>query len=161
MVRSKSKALVASCRHASGSTLSVMVGRTGGSYLYHNRRKSVSTFDPLTLHIFKHKEDFICFSSFSRMYLRPLGHRTETGYLRHTEATIKNYFLSFMRKRTPMARILVLRHLYKYLLTVPDFLRSKQLFRETLIKKTKEFKKDARARNIIPLFNEVLKMCQE
>ena len=59
-----------------------------------------------------------------------------------------------------MARIMVLRHLYKYLLTVPVFLRSKELFRETLIKKTKEFKKDARARHIIPLFNEVLQMCK-
>jgi len=92
------------------------------------------------------------------MLLRPLNHRTDDASF-----IVKNiclYFSEFNRKKNPTARITVLRKMYKYLLTVPDFIRSKQGFRETLIRKTKEFKKDALAQKSITLFNAVLQICK-
>ena len=92
------------------------------------------------------------------MLLRPMNHRTNDASF--TVKNIKNYFSEFNRKKTPMARIRVLQKFYKYLLTVPDFIRNRQGFREALIRKTKEFKKNDLAQKNIPLFNAVLQMCK-
>ena len=92
------------------------------------------------------------------MLLRPMNHRTDNASF--TRKNICLYFSEFNRKKTAMARITVLRKLYKYLLTVPDYIRGIQGFREALIRKTKEFKKDTRARKSMPLFNAVLQMCK-
>jgi hypothetical protein len=72
---------------------------------------------------------------------------------------IWRYVHDFKRKRTAGPRVAVLRRLYAYLITVPDYLFRNPIMRRMIIVKTREFKADARASKIKTHLNAVLLLC--
>ena len=88
------------------------------------------------------------------MNLRQLSQRKE-----RPAQNIYGYVTAFSRKRKTTTRVAVLERMYTYLLTIPDFLATQPVLRETIIRKTEEFKAHPETEKIRPLLIAVSEAC--
>jgi hypothetical protein len=60
-----------------------------------------------------------------------------------------------------MGRVKTLHRMFKYMLTIPDFIAEHHNLRNIIVRKTHEFKRDPRAAKLKPVFDAVLTLCKE